>query len=136
MVLIPDRRVTDITISVRAIPTGIDLFGKDASDLQSNIAVSDDKITGHLNYVTDYTGFSSKVEEQQGNYLAIHAECSDSSAVISVKVTKAVTLQEDGDIVLLIRDHTTQTVTVTAKIEGQDDIVNVYSLADLDCASA
>lgn len=126
-----------IVLKVVAITdNSVDLFGKVASDLQSGIQVSEDAITGNLKYVADYTGFSSKVEEQSGNYLALHAEVEGADATISVKVTKAVTLQEDGDVVLRIADHTTQTVTVTAKIEGQDDIVQVYSLAGLNCASA
>lgn len=48
-----------------------DLLGKHASDLQKDIVVSANNILGTLKYVTDYTGFSSDTELQEGNYLAI-----------------------------------------------------------------
>lgn len=134
MVLHQKRRVTDVTISVTAITDdSIDLFGKKASDLQSGITVGDTGITGHLYYVTDYTGFSSKPEEQQGNYIALHAECSDPSATV---IVNNVTLQEDGDIVLIVTDKDTKKVQVTAKVEGQDDVTKIYSLSGLDCDPA
>lgn len=47
-------------------------YGKSVSDLQSNVTInSDKKIDGTLKYVKNYTGFSSKTEEQSGNYLAL-----------------------------------------------------------------
>ena len=48
-----------------------DLLGKHASDLQKDVTVSTNNILGTLKYVTDYTGFSSDTELQEGNYLAI-----------------------------------------------------------------
>ena len=47
------------------------LLGKSAADLQSNVVINGDEIAGTLNYVTDYTGFSSIVSDQEGNYLAL-----------------------------------------------------------------
>ena len=46
-----------------------DCFGLIPSDLQSNIVISGNKITGTLHHVDNYTGFSSLPEEQTGNYL-------------------------------------------------------------------
>ena len=43
------------------------VLGKATSDLQDNVVVGANSITGTLKYVTGYTGFSSKVEEQSGN---------------------------------------------------------------------
>lgn len=54
-----------ITLSV---PTG-DLLGIDASVLATNLEISNaGTVTGTLNYVTNYTGFSSNVNEQTGYY--------------------------------------------------------------------
>lgn len=54
-----------ITLSV---PTG-DLLGKDAKALTSNLDISPaGVVTGTLNYVTGYTGFSSDPTEQDGYY--------------------------------------------------------------------
>lgn len=118
-------------------PNSVDLFGKTPADLQSNISVGESAITGNLKYVSDYTGFSSKVSEQSGNYLALHAEVPGVEGVsISVKVTKAVTLDSDGDIVLRIANKDSQTVTVVASKEGYDSVTKVFGLSGLTVESA
>ena len=119
-------------MSVSPITGSQDLFGKTAADLQTGVSVGDDAITGTLKYVDDYTGFSSKVEEQSGNYLALHAETDVPDATISVKVTNPVTLDADGDVVLRIADKSTQTVTVVASKEGYTSTTKVFSLTGLE----
>lgn len=122
---------------MKPITSNADLFGKVAADLQSGVIVGSDAITGTLKFVDDYTGFSSKVEEQSGNYLALHAEVPElEDAIISVKVTNPVTLDADGDVVLRIRDKSTQTVTVVASADGYDSVTKVFSLSGLNVESA
>lgn len=111
------------------IDDSIDLFGKSASDLQENVSLDEDAITGTLKYVDDYTGFSSKVEEQSGNYLALHVDTDseDDVYVELVNGTKGpVKLDEDRIIILRIADKDVQEVEVTV-----GDLVAVYSLSDL-----
>ena len=109
-----------------------DLFGKVISDLQSNVSVGESAITGHLNYVSEYTGFSGDVALQSGNYLALHASVPDVEDVtITVKLTNPVTLDADGQIVLRIADKDSQTVTVVASKEGYDSVTKVFSLSGL-----
>lgn len=50
------------------------LFGKTVNELQSDVVVSDDEVTGTLKYVDGYVDFSSNVSEQSGNYLALKIE--------------------------------------------------------------
>lgn len=119
-------------MSVSPITGSQDLFSKTAADLQTGISVGDDAITGTLKYVDDYTGFSSKVEEQSGNYIALHAETDVPDATISVKVTNPVTLDADGDVVLRIADKSTQTITVVASKEGYTSTTKVFSLTGLE----
>lgn len=122
---------------MKPITSNADLFGKVAADLQSGVIVGSDAITGTLKYVDDYTGFSSKEEEQSGNYLALHAEVPElEDAIISVKVTNPVTLDTDGDVVLRIRDKSTQTITVVASADGYDSVTKVFSLSGLNVESA
>lgn len=106
-----------------------DLFGKVIGDLQTGVTINEDSITGTLNYVTDYTGFSSDPEMQEGNYLVIHCTVTDSEP-ITVEVVGGTsgprTLDADGIIVLRIADNTTQTVRV---ISGS--ITKNYSLTGL-----
>ena len=49
----------------------VELFNAAVSTLQNNVAVNGTNITGELLYKENYTGFSSKVEEQSGNFLAL-----------------------------------------------------------------
>lgn len=109
-----------MSLSVSAdIPEDTDLLGKVVTDLQEDVTVGNDAISGTLHYVTGYTGFSGDASEQAGNYLALHFEAEDAT-FIAVKVVGSehdpVTLDEDGLLVLRIRE--------VAK--G----INVYTVAD------
>ena len=115
------------------IPASEDLFGKNVTDLQENVSVTNSAISGTLKHVTGYTGFSSKPEEQEGHYLAIHAACEDADSITCELVggTKGpVTLDEDGLIVIRITNKKTQTVKVVAT-KGEKKTVKVYSLTGL-----
>lgn len=114
------------------IEADFDLFGKVVSDLQSDIVISENEITGTLNYVTGYTGFSGKTEEQEGNYLAIYVD-TDIDEDIYVEVVNGfsgpIKLDSDKIIVLRIANNE-QSVKITC-----GNIVKVYSLANLTLAS-
>lgn len=120
-------------MSVDASIDGLtDLFGKTVSDLQSGVTIGDGAITGTLHYVEDYAGFSSRPEEQSGHYIVLHAEVPEASeAVITVKVTNPVTLDEDGIAVLRIEDKSSQTITVVASMSGYEPVTKVFTLDGL-----
>ncbi|MBR1454430.1 MAG: hypothetical protein IJ593_07270 [Lachnospiraceae bacterium] len=111
----------------------VDLFGKSVDDLQENIVIGENTITGKLKYVNDYTGFSSDVALQAGNYLVLHSETDIDNTTISVKVTNPSVLDSDGIIVLRIADKDTQTVTITASKEGYETVTKEYTLTGLTC---
>ena len=116
------------------IGSDIDLLGKTVDDLQENVVIGETKITGTLNYVADYDGFSGDASLNHGNYLVIHAEVPGlDDAVITVKVTNPVTLDDDGIAVLRIADKSSQTVTVVASKEGYDSVTRVFDLSELEC---
>lgn len=99
------------------------MLGKVVSDLQSNISVGADSISGNLKYVTGYTGFSGNVSEQSGNYLAIHCDAVPTADEITVELINGtvghpVTLDSDGLIVIRITDVETQYIKVVAKKDG------------------
>lgn len=116
--------ITDVEIAADE-----DLFGKIVSDLQENVIIGEDEITGTLKHVTDYTGFSSKVEEQSGNYLAIH-NTTNGDEPIFVEVVGGtsgpVQLDSDGIIVLRIANKE-QKVKVTS-----GSAVKEYSLVNIN----
>ena len=81
------------------IEDSVDLLGKKASDLQKGVFIVDGKVFGTLKYVTGYTGFSGRADEQEGYYLALHYECEDAD---SIKVN-GFTLDSDGLHILIIK---------------------------------
>ena len=106
------------------------MFGKVASDLQNGITVGTDSISGHLNYIEDYSSaFSGDLAS--GNYIALHAETDVEGTTIVVTVTEPSTLDSDGNVVLRIADKDTQTVTVTASKEDYNTATKVYTLSEL-----
>ena len=112
----------------------MDLFGLTVDDLQENVAVSGSGFTGTLKYVTGYTGFSSKPEEQEGNYLAIHADDPKADRV-TVEVVNGTAgereLDSDRTIVLRIANKTTQSVRVKSYKNGVVTAVKNLSLTGL-----
>ena len=81
------------------IADSVDLLGKKVSDLQEGVFIVDGKVFGTLKYVTGYTGFSGRADEQEGYYLVLHYACEDAD---SIKVN-GVTLDEDGLHILIIK---------------------------------
>ena len=120
-----------------SVDTNIDveenLFGKHVDDLQENIEIGEDEITGTLKYVTGYTEWSpGNVEEQSGNYLALHVEA-PADATVQVKLTRWATLDTDRIVVARIADKDSQTITVVVSKDGAETITKVYSLSGLTC---
>ena len=125
--------MTGLTVDAD-VSNSIDLFGKTVYELQNNIVIGTDSITGTLYGLDDYVGFSSDTSLQTGNYLVIHAEVPDmEDATITVKITNPVVLDEDGIAVLRIADKNSQTLTVVASKEGYESVTKVYSLSGLTC---
>lgn len=110
------------------------LFGKTVNELQSDVVVSDDEVTGTLKYVDGYVDFSSNVSEQSGNYLALKIEAEPAEAETVVELvggTKGpVTLDDDMNIVLLIKNKDTQSIKVTTTHNGES-ITKIYGLSGL-----
>lgn len=110
------------------------LFGKTVNELQSDVVVSDDEVTGTLKYVDGYVDFSSSVSEQSGNYLALKIEAEPAEAETVVELvggTKGpVTLDDDMNIVLLIKNKDTQSIKVTTT-HNKESITKTYGLSGL-----
>lgn len=96
-----------LTVEPEAGTTNV--LGKQTSALQSDVAINDGVISGTLAYVTGYTGFSSKVSEQSGNYLVLKADSVDGATItaelIGGDLKKPVTLDSDKNIVFRIKNN-------------------------------
>lgn len=126
-----------ISLSIDADTSGeTDLLGKSVTDLQTDIVVGTDSITGTLKHVTGYTGYSGDVTEQEGNFLALHAK-DPMAEKITVEVIGgthgAVTLDEDGIAIARITS-TEQSIKYTAYKNGAKE-EKVYSLENLELLS-
>ena len=105
------------------------------NELQSDMVVADDdEVTGTLKYVNGYVDFSSNTSEQSGNYLAlkIEAEPAEAETVVEfVGGTKGpVALDDDMNIVLLIKNKDTQSIKVTVD-NGENSTTKTYGLIGL-----
>lgn len=87
-----------------------------------------------MKHVTGYTGFSSNTSEQEGNYLALKVDADSKDAVATVEFvggTKGpVTLDDDMNIVLLIKNKDTQSIKVTVD-NGENSTTKTYGLIGL-----
>ena len=87
-----------------------------------------------MKHVTGYTGFSSNTSEQEGNYLALKVDADSDDAVVTIELvggTKGpVTLDDDMNIVLLIKNKDTQSIKVTVD-DGKDSATQPYGLTRL-----
>ena len=116
------------------IAADADLYGKTVADLQSDVAVGDDAITGTLAYVSDYTGFSEDTDLQAGNFLALHFDVSPGASLAVTLGEDSVDVDEDGIVVLRIADKDEQ-ITATAT-RGDETVTVTYGLTGLDLESA
>ena len=110
------------------------LFGKAVNELQSDMVVADDEVTGTLKYVNGYVDFSSNTSEQSGNYLALKIEAEPAEAETVVELVGGtegpVALDDDMNIVLLIKNKDTQSIKVTTTHNGES-ITKIYGLSGL-----
>ena len=110
------------------------LFGKAVNELQSDVVVADDEVTGTLKYVNGYVDFSSNTSEQEGNYLALKIEAEPAEAETVVELvggTKGpVALDDDMNIVLLIKNKDTQSIKVTTT-HNRESVTKTYGLSGL-----
>ena len=87
-----------------------------------------------MKHVTGYTGFSSNTSEQEGNYLALKIEAEPAEAETVVELvggTKGpVALDDDMNIVLLIKNKDTQSIKVTVD-NGENSTTKTYGLIGL-----
>lgn len=87
-----------------------------------------------MKHVTGYTGFSSNTSEQDGNYLALKVDTDSEDAIVTVELvggTKGpVTLDDDMNIVLLIKNKDTQSIKVTTT-HNEESITKTYGLSGL-----
>ena len=123
-----------MSLSVKPEDGEVNLLGKTVKSLQENIVIGESEITGTLKYVNGYVDFSSNTSEQEGNYLALKIEAEPAEAETVVELvggTKGpVALDDDMNIVLLIKNKDTQSIKVTTT-HNEESITKTYGLSGL-----
>ena len=111
-----------------SIGSETDLYGKVVSDLQEDVVISSDGVTGTLKYIADYSS-AFESGENSGNYLAIHCTTPGvEDAEITVTSSDEGTVlfdSETGIAISRITDKDTQTIEVVAYKDGQSDSVTL-----------
>lgn len=112
-----------------------DLFGKTVDDLQEDVIVSADGVTGTLKYVADYSS-AYGAGEDSGNYLVLHCstpgiEGTTITSEVVGGVHGPVTLDEDGIVISRITDKSSQTIHIVASKEGYEDSSVTLDLSQL-----
>ena len=93
-------------------------------------------ISGTLKHVTDYTGFSSEEEYQEGYYLAMKYEPTPSDASVYVELVNGTVgerkLDEDHIMIIKVVDPKRQSIKVRVVNDDSDEetIAN-YSISGL-----
>ena len=119
-----------LTIIVSPVTGNTDVYGKKASDLQSNVLVNDttNTISGTLKYVTGYTGFSGDLDKQTGNYIALNIDPEDGfpeTMTLEVKNGESGPVNltaEDHQAVIKIKDAAKQSIIIKAANKGAEVI--------------
>lgn len=108
------------------------ILGEDVDDLQTNIVVGDSAITGTLKYVTGFTGYSEVVEEQSGNFLALHVTSAVEGATIKASLVggSEFTIGADGIAVFRITS-VEDVVQIVASKSGYTTTTKTFALTEL-----
>lgn len=122
-----------LSVDTEIDPTA-DLYGKTVSDLQSDVVIADDAITGTLAYISDYTDFSDDTDLQKGNYLALHVTIPDGATVTVSLGSDSGEVDADGIVVLRIADKDAQLV-ITSTVDGETETLT-FDLSGLTLESS
>ena len=123
-----------LTLNIAPNPGYETLYGIDVSDMQSNIQITNDGITGTLKYIEEgWDAGTWGADEDEGNYLALKFEA-DPGATVQVQVVNGVngpvTLDDDMWCVFRITNKATQKIRATSTIGGKS-ITKTYDLNGL-----
>lgn len=119
-----------------SVSSSIDLWGKHTTDLQENIVINENAISGTLKYVADYSS-AFGTGEDSGNYICLHFDTNIPGTTIVAEIINGtsgpVTLDSDGILVGRIANKDTQTISITASKSGYTSVSRVFTLTGLTC---
>ena len=110
------------------------ILGKNVSEFQSNIQITDNKVTGTLNYIEGFTEFNgSDPTEQEGNYLFLNFKDTVAdkieSKLVGGKSEKFIDCTSDKWMLYLISESCTAVQLKLTK--GENVIEKTLDISDL-----
>lgn len=132
-----------IGLSVAAEAAETEFWGGiTAGDMQSDIEIADGVISGTLAYVPDFS--AAGFDPADGNFIALKVSSTNEVEGVTYTCTiidgdgaeRSVTLDEDQNIVIQIKDKATQKLRFTGIKEGYVTDVVTLALSGLTCESA
>lgn len=116
-----------ISKNLQEVSGETDCYGKQASELGS-VTFEERFLTGTLNKVTEYTGFSSVAEEQTGYYLPFLYDGTDTLKMYVKSAEKQVTVDKlpTVNIVYLGADKATAEKAVLHLVKEDGAMTEVY----------
>ena len=121
------------------IDSSENLLGKTVDELQSEVSVSGDTISGTLLYVDDYTGFSGDPAEQAGNYLVVKCTADEGDTIVLDLIGGThgpVTLDSDGICIIRVTNKDTQKLKYTATGADGSTEEHIWNLTGLTLTPA
>lgn len=123
-----------ITLNVNPVAGTETVLDQLVSDLQTDVTIYDDYITGTLKYVSDFIGYSEDTALQAGNYIALNIT-TDPVSVRTVDVINGTeevkTVGTDNVCVVRITDKTTQRIQIAASVDDATSTTKTYDLSQM-----
>lgn len=121
-----------VSLTVEPEDSETTVLGKSVSDLQDNILIGQNSISGTLKYVTGYTGFSGNPSQQDGHFIALKFESDADEVTVEIVggTSGPVALDEDMNWVGKITNDS-QKIRVIATKDGAT-ITKLYDLSQLE----
>ena len=120
-------------MSVKAIDGQTIKYGKQVSELQENIVINDNSISGTLKNVASYPQFGDEEAYSSSHYLALSFE-SKNANVVKTRITNGtsgwVDITEDMFCVYRIKDNAIQKIEIVATRDGEV-VTKTFSLTEL-----
>lgn len=134
---------SSITMNVSVPGPTQEVLGKTVSELQTNVTIDSNTntISGRLNYVDDYTDFSTDTAKQSGNYLVLFvaddATTNDATRTFELlgAGSGAEAIPANGIIVVRVTNVDTQSVKIDIST-ANDSITKIYNLKGLELVDA
>ena len=114
-------------MAVPSAETSLNLGEKTVQDLCENVSLDGDNVTGALNHIENWKEFSSKSDEQTGNYLPLYFEEAKGQAKgtvkceikgTGVKLKKPVAVDEKDGLIVFQVHNKDNTIEITS--EGKE----------------